>query len=153
MQLCSTSFTCFLFVAVSSSAIATGERLVSTHNRVSQTQPETPNKVYYTDASAKRTIDRLYKKLKAGQPFGVLARQYSQDDGSFSMGGDLGWQKSNQFVPDFERIVSQLSINQVSKPFKTGFGYHIVQLLGRREGEVLSRHILLRVQRKRSSLQ
>lgn len=65
----------------------------------------------------------------------------------YTIGGKLGWQKPTQFVSGFAKVVGQLSKTELSKPFKTDFGYHIVQLLEKQEGEGLTRHILLRVNR------
>ena len=96
--------------------------------------------------TAKRQVGLIYKRLKAGQSFDKLARRYSQDYGTYAVGGNLGWQKPDQFVSAFNEMVSGMRVNQFSKPFKTDFGYHIVQLLDRKEGEVLSRHLLLRVE-------
>ena len=110
-----------------------------------QPLPETNNKNHYDDVTAKKEIALLYQKLRAGYAFDKLAQEYSQDYGSYTAGGQLGWQKPNQFVPGFGKAISRMSELQVSKPFKTEFGYHIVQLLDKKEGEVLTRHILLRV--------
>lgn len=117
------------------------------HSLYGQTLPETNNKNHYNDTTARREIALLYRKLKAGYPFDKLAQAYSQDYGTYTIGGKLGWQKPAQFVPDFAKVVGQLSKAEFSEPFKTDFGYHIVQLLEKQEGEVLTRHILLRVKR------
>jgi hypothetical protein len=106
---------------------------------------ETSNKRHYTDLTARQEINRLYRKVKAVYAFDRLAQTYSQDYGSYGAGGKPGWQKSDQFVPAFYEVIGQLSKTHVSKPFKTEFGYHIVQLLDMAKGEVLTRHILLRV--------
>lgn len=110
-----------------------------------QTLPETNNKTHYDNLTAKREITLLYRKLKTGYAFDKLAQEYSQDYGSYTIGGKLGWQKSNQFVPIFSKVVGRITKGQLSKPFKSEFGYHIVQLLDRKEGEVLTRHILLKI--------
>lgn len=110
-----------------------------------QTLPETNNKSHYNDLTAKREIAVLYRKLKDGYPFDKLAQEYSQDYGSYAIGGKLGWQKPNQFVPLFSREINRMKKAQLSKPFKTEFGYHIIQLLDKKDGEVLTRHILLRI--------
>ena len=115
------------------------------HVVVGQVMPVTNNHSTYTDLRAKKTINRLYQKLVSGVQFDNLARQYSQDYGSYNEGGALGWQKSSQFVPAFEKVILDLNQNQFSKPFRTEFGYHIVQLLNRQDEKVLTRHILLRV--------
>ena len=64
--------------------------------------------------------------------FEDLARQYS-GDGSAARGGDLGWLYPGDTVPDFERAMDALQINQVSEPFRSPFGFHIVQVLERKE--------------------
>ena len=64
--------------------------------------------------------------------FEDLARQYS-GDGSAARGGDLGWLYPGDTVPDFERVMDALQINQVSEPFRSPFGFHIVQVLERKE--------------------
>ena len=56
----------------------------------------------------------------------------SPDPGSAADGGDLGWQGPGTFVPEFEQQIDELSENEISQPFKTQYGWHIVQLLGRR---------------------
>lgn len=117
----------------------------TSHSLCGQTLPETNNKKHYTNLAANREMIRLYRKLKAGYPFDKLAQEQSQDYGSYATGGKLGWQKLDQFVPPFGQVISQMSKDQFSKPFKTEFGYHIVQLLDQKQGEVLIRHILLRV--------
>ncbi|AKD57416.1 peptidylprolyl isomerase [Spirosoma radiotolerans] len=106
---------------------------------------ETNNKNHYDDLSAKKEITRLYRKLKAGYAFDKLAQAYSQDYGSYTVGGNLGWQKPNQFVANFGLMINRLHKSELSKPFKTEFGYHIVQLLDQKDGEVLTRHILLKI--------
>jgi parvulin-like peptidyl-prolyl isomerase len=115
------------------------------HSLYGQTLPETNNKNHYTTLTANREITRLYRKLMAGYAFDKLAQEYSQDYGSYTIGGKLGWQKPDQFVPAFSQMIRQMNTGQFSKPFKTEFGYHIVQLLDKKEGEVLTRHILLKV--------
>lgn len=110
-----------------------------------QTLPETNNKKHYTTLTANREITRLYRKLTAGYAFDKLAQEYSQDYGSYTIGGNLGWQKPDQFVPAFSQMVRQMNTGQLSKPFRTEFGYHIVELLDKKQDEVLTRHILLKV--------
>lgn len=117
----------------------------ASHSLCGQTLPKTNNKNHYTDRTANWEITRLYRKLKAGYAFDKLAQAYSQDYGSYIIGGKLGWQRPDQFVPAFSYVISRMSKDQLSKPFKTEFGYHIVQLLDSKQGKVLTRHILLRV--------
>src|SRR5678816_3498915 len=71
--------------------------------------------------------------LNGGEDFGAIAAVTSQDPGSAADGGDLGWTGPGTFLPEFEQAVADLKDNEISKPFKTKYGWHIVQLLGRRD--------------------
>ena len=71
--------------------------------------------------------------LNGGEDFGAIAAVTSQDASSAADGGDLGWTGPNTFLPEFEQQVAALKDNEISQPFKTKFGWHIVQLLGRRD--------------------
>ncbi len=81
---------------------------------------------------ARAMIEELYQRVLNGEPFDELARRYSDDAASGSLGGELGWTLPGQLVPEFEQQVNQLGVNQVSKPFETRFGWHIVQVEERR---------------------
>jgi peptidyl-prolyl cis-trans isomerase SurA len=71
--------------------------------------------------------------LNGGEDFAAIAAVTSQDPGSAADGGDLGWTGPGTFLPEFEQEVAGLKDNEISKPFKTKYGWHIVQLLGRRD--------------------
>ncbi|MCA3863651.1 MAG: peptidyl-prolyl cis-trans isomerase, partial [Burkholderia sp.] len=66
--------------------------------------------------------------------FAKFARTYSQD-GSASQGGDLGWISPGETVPEFERAMNNLQDGQISQPIRTEYGYHLIQVLNRREAE------------------
>jgi peptidyl-prolyl cis-trans isomerase SurA len=70
--------------------------------------------------------------LNGGEEFAAIAAVTSQDPGSAADGGDLGWSGPGSFVPEFEKQIQSLQDNEISEPFKTQYGWHIVQLLGRR---------------------
>jgi peptidyl-prolyl cis-trans isomerase SurA len=70
--------------------------------------------------------------LNGGEDFAAIAAVTSQDPGSAPDGGDLGWAGPGMFDPAFEQQLDNLSENEISEPFKTQFGWHIVQVLGRR---------------------
>jgi peptidyl-prolyl cis-trans isomerase SurA len=74
--------------------------------------------------------DRILNK---GENFAAVASVVSEDPGSAAEGGDLGWAGPGTFVPEFERQLSQLQPDEISEPFRTQFGWHIIQLLGRRQ--------------------
>jgi peptidyl-prolyl cis-trans isomerase SurA len=70
--------------------------------------------------------------LNGGEDFAAIAAVTSQDPGSAADGGDLGWAGPGTFVPEFEKQLEALNENEITQPFKTQYGWHIVQLLGRR---------------------
>lgn len=87
-----------------------------------------------TDAQAKRLIDRLHSRItEGGEDFAALAKEYSDDPASGSEGGDLGWTQAGQMVPEFENMSNLTPVGQVSMPFKTQFGWHILTVLERRK--------------------
>lgn len=84
--------------------------------------------------SARRKLEEVRKRIvEDGEDFGAVAKAISDDPGSGSEGGDLGWSTRGRFVPDFERVADTLEENEISQPFKTQFGWHILQLLGKRK--------------------
>ncbi|HUI28677.1 MAG TPA: peptidylprolyl isomerase [Candidatus Acidoferrales bacterium] len=87
----------------------------------------------------------LLDSLRSGADFAALAKKYSQDPGSASSGGDLGWAKRGQFVPEFEHAVFDLKPSEISDIVETQFGFHIIQLLDRRGDQVHVRHILIQI--------
>lgn len=93
---------------------------------------------------AKTTATDLLKRVMDGENFADLARKFSDDPGSGSQGGDLGWQKRGTFVPEFEAACYNLEKNQISDIIETEFGFHIIQLLERRGNLVHTRHILVK---------
>ena len=85
------------------------------------------------DKAAKEKLLKLRERIRNGADFGELARANSQDKGSAAKGGDLGWVKPGEVDPDFEQVVESLKPGEISMPFKTQFGWHIVQLEGTRK--------------------
>jgi peptidyl-prolyl cis-trans isomerase SurA len=86
----------------------------------------------------------LRKQIMEGADFAELAKKYSDDPGSAREGGNLGWMKRGTFVAEFEATVYNLEKDQVSELVETEFGFHIIQLQGRRGNIVQSRHILIK---------
>ncbi|MGB6603972.1 MAG: peptidylprolyl isomerase [Steroidobacteraceae bacterium] len=85
------------------------------------------------DATVRGKLTALRDRVARGEDFAALAETNSEDPGSASQGGDLGWNGPNSFDPTFEKVVDGLKDGEISEPFKTQFGWHIVQLLGKRE--------------------
>ncbi len=86
------------------------------------------------DATVEQKLARWREQIVSGkEQFAVLAKTYSQDTASAVSGGDLGWTESSVFVPEFSAVVSSLKEGEISQPFRTQYGWHIVQLLGHRD--------------------
>jgi len=68
-----------------------------------------------------------------GEDFAGIAQTTSEDPGSGAQGGDLGWTGPGTFVPEFDAAVAGLKESEITEPFHTQYGWHIAQLLGRRE--------------------
>ena len=88
--------------------------------------------------------DSLLAKLRAGEDFAELARQYSDDPGSAQQGGSVGWFRRGVMHPAFENAAFVLRPGFVSDPVETPFGYHLIQVERVQPAEVLARHILIR---------
>ncbi|HEX6549925.1 MAG TPA: peptidylprolyl isomerase, partial [Gammaproteobacteria bacterium] len=88
-----------------------------------------------TDEQAKAKLEELRKQILAGADFAKLAAQYSDDSGSANNGGDLGWVDPGSTVPVFEKEMNKLQVGQISEPFKSQYGWHIAQVLGRRKAD------------------
>jgi len=85
-------------------------------------------------ADSQKTINDVYDQLTKGADFAELAKQYSKDPGSASKGGDLGWiSYGGPIIKKFQDVAFELKdTGEISKPFQTQFGYHIVKLLGKK---------------------
>jgi peptidyl-prolyl cis-trans isomerase SurA len=88
-----------------------------------------------SEKEAKRKIDGIKERIDNGTKFEEMARQYSED-GSASNGGDLSWVNPGDTVPPFERAMDTLKINEISEPVLTPFGWHIIQVLERRQQDM-----------------
>ena len=80
--------------------------------------------------------ERLYQRLKNGEDFAELAKSFSEDPGSALNGGDLNWIDPNALVPEFREVMASSPIGQLSKPFRSPFGWHVLQVLDRRTSDV-----------------
>ena len=84
------------------------------------------------DETVRQKLLQFRERILGGEAFEAIASVNSADGGSAANGGDLGWQGPGTFTPVFEQQLDLLAENEISQPFKTQFGWHIVQLLGRR---------------------
>ena len=89
---------------------------------------------------AKRRIDSVYTALQAGADFAALAEKVSQDPGSARRGGQLGWFSRNQMVKEFEDEAFALQPGEMSKPFLSPFGWHIILMKDRKQLEPFDFH-------------
>lgn len=89
-----------------------------------------------TDEETKELAADLRGDILNGGDFEELAREYSEDIGSAQEGGDLGWTSPGQMVPEFDNVMDSTELEDVSQPFKSQFGWHILQVLERRQEDV-----------------
>jgi len=94
-----------------------------------------------TDEQARELVVELRTRAESGEDFGELAREYSEDIGSAAEGGDLGWTSPGQMVPEFDKAMAATEVDQISEPVKTQFGWHIIQVEGRRQQDMTSEAI------------
>lgn len=88
------------------------------------------------DQTVQQKLLAIRERILKGEDFAAIAAVTSQDPGSAPDGGDLGWAGPGTFVPEFEKQLEPLSENEMSQPFKTQFGWHLMQLLGRRMHDI-----------------
>ncbi len=86
-----------------------------------------------TSEQAEQKLRQLRERITRGDDFAALAKGNSDDTMSALDGGNLGWQSPGQLVPEFQRVMDSLQPGEISLPFKTDFGWHIVQVLERRD--------------------
>jgi peptidyl-prolyl cis-trans isomerase SurA len=84
------------------------------------------------DETVRQKLSKLRDRILAGEDFAGLASTNSADPGSAPDGGDLGWAGPGTFVPEFDKAIADLKEGEISQPFKTRYGWHIVQMLGTR---------------------
>ncbi|WP_437880211.1 peptidylprolyl isomerase [Pseudomonas sp. LRF_L74] len=85
-----------------------------------------------SEAETKRLAERLYQRITSGEDFAELAKSFSEDPGSALNGGDLNWIDPNALVPEFREVMAKTPTGELSKPFKSPYGWHVLEVLGRR---------------------
>jgi len=90
-----------------------------------------PNEIR-TEEDTKAMLEGIRADILNGADFAELARENSEDIGTAMSGGDLGWSLPGQFVPEFEKVMNDIELNEISEPFRSQFGWHIMQVTERR---------------------
>lgn len=90
-----------------------------------------PNQIR-DQAATIQLLSDLRDRVKEGEDFAALSKEFSEDPGSALRGGELGWSTPGMFVPEFEQTMSGIALDEVSEPFRSQFGWHILQVTDRR---------------------
>lgn len=91
----------------------------------------TPNEII-DDETAKQRLEDAYERIANGEDFGEVAKLMSDDPGSANDGGETGWTGAGTFVPEFEEVANNAETGVVSEPFRSRFGWHILEVMERR---------------------
>ena len=94
-----------------------------------------PTEVLNEDQARELAVS-LKTRVNEGENFGDLAKEYSDDIGSAQEGGELGWINPGQMVPEFDATIATAELNQISEPVRSQFGWHIIEVTGRREQDI-----------------
>lgn len=89
-----------------------------------------------SDEEAEAKLERIRQQILNGADFAKLAKEHSEDIGSMLSGGDLGWSRPGLFVPAFEQTIEATDVGEISRPFRSRFGWHILQVQERRQEDV-----------------
>ncbi len=115
------------------------KRLTKTSKNITQTRARHILLKTSTIRSERETLaklEELKERIASGEPFATLARAYSEDSLSAAKGGELGWLSPGQTVPNFEKAMNALPINKLSDPVKSKFGFHLIEVLEKREKDI-----------------
>lgn len=89
-----------------------------------------------SDEEAKAKLENIRKKIQDGADFAAMAKEHSEDIGSMLAGGELGWSTPDMYVPAFAKAITSLPVGEISAPFQSRFGWHIVEVLGKRQEDI-----------------
>ncbi len=117
------------------------EKVKLAHIFVKPKVTEKMKEIYYKKAEA------ILDSIKHGADFAAMAKKYSEDPGSASDGGDLGWVGKGVFYPEFEAAAFALKPGQISGVVESPVGYHIIQMIDRRGDKIHVRHILIKIKK------
>lgn len=112
-----------------------GERLVEQH--FARHILIKPNQIRDEQATISQ-LNELRDRALAGEDFGDLSKEFSEDPGSALKRGELGWSTPGMFVPEFEDTMNSIALNEISEPFSSQFGWHILQVTERRNEDFSS---------------
>lgn len=88
-----------------------------------------------SDEETRQLAERLYQRLRDGEDFASLAKRFSEDPGSALNGGDLNWITPDALVPEFREVMAASRIGELSQPFRSPFGWHVLEVLDRRTSD------------------
>jgi peptidyl-prolyl cis-trans isomerase SurA len=91
----------------------------------------TPDEII-DEETARQQIEDAVKRIEAGEEFGEVAKLLTDDPASANAGGEMGWTNPGTFVPEFEEVVNKLELGVLSEPFRSRFGWHVVEVTDRR---------------------
>jgi len=111
-----------------------GDRHITTQTHVRHILIR-PNELT-SDDDARRKLEEIRDRIEQGEDFAAMAEAYSDDKANSGNGGDLGWVNPGDMDPDFEAAMDALKPNQLSQPVRTRFGWHLIEVLGRRKQDV-----------------
>jgi len=108
---------------------------INQQSTIDQTQVRhilvTPDQII-DDETAKQRLEDARERIVGGEEFAEVAKLLSDDPGSANAGGEMGWTDPGTFVPEFEKVADELEIGVLSEPFRTRFGWHILEVTDRR---------------------
>ena len=94
-----------------------------------------------SEEQAREQLVEVRNRILAGEDFGELAAEFSEDHGSARREGSLGWSMPGSFVPQFEATMNSLEVGELSEPFLSQFGWHILEVTGRRDQNMSERYL------------
>lgn len=103
--------------------------VTQTHSRHILLKPDELN----SEEQVKQRLEQLKLRIEGGDDFAEIAKGNSVDTMSAAEGGDMGWTNPGELVPEYEQVMDSLKEGEISDPFQTQYGWHIVQVLGRRQ--------------------
>ena len=91
----------------------------------------TPDQII-DEETARQKLDDAVARINEGEDFAEVAKLTSDDPGSANAGGEMGWTSPGTFVPEFEEVANNIEIGVVSEPFRSRFGWHVLEVMDRR---------------------